>query len=64
MQVNYTRTNPLSKIIMKLPRKKLCGLVEELDADELRELTKIDEPQTFKVGEEDLPFEVVKKLGL
>jgi hypothetical protein len=35
-----------------------------LDANELRELMKIEEPQTFKVGEEDLPFEVVKKLGL
>jgi hypothetical protein len=30
----------------------------------LRELMKIEEPQTFKVGEEDLPVEVVKKLGL
>jgi hypothetical protein len=30
----------------------------------LRELMKIEEPQTFKVGEEDLSVEVVKKLGL
>jgi hypothetical protein len=30
----------------------------------LRELMKIDEPQTFKVGEDDLPVEVVKKLDL
>ena len=28
------------------------------------QLMKIDEPQTFKVGEDDLPLEVVKKLGL
>ena len=44
--------------------KEIMLLIKELDADELRALMKIEEPQTFKVGEEDLPFEVVKKLGL
>jgi Fe-S-cluster containining protein len=45
-------------------KKEIMRLIKELDADELLELTKIEEPQTFKVGEEDLPASVVKKLGL
>lgn len=48
----------------EVAKKEIMRLVEELDANELRELTKIDEPQTFKVGEEDLPDAVVRKLGL
>jgi uncharacterized protein len=45
-------------------KKQIMALIRELDADELRAIVKIDEPQTFKVGEDDLPKEVVKKLGL
>lgn len=48
----------------EVAKKEIMQLVKELSADELHELTKIDEPQTFKVGEEDLPASVVKKLGL
>jgi len=48
----------------EVAKKEIMRLVKELSADELRELTKIDEPQTFKVGEEDLPASVDKKLGL
>ena len=48
----------------EVAKKEIMRLIKELGADELRELNKIDEPQTFKIGEEDLPFEVVKKLGL
>jgi len=48
----------------EVAKKEIMRLVKELSADELRELTKIDEPQTFKVGEEELPAEVIKKLGL
>lgn len=48
----------------EVAKKEVMHLIEELSADELRELMKIDEPQTFKVGEDDLPFDVVKKLGL
>lgn len=43
---------------------EIMRLIKELDADELRALMKIEEPETFKVGEEDLPLDVVKKLGL
>ena len=48
----------------EVAKKEIMRLIKELDADELRVLMTIDEPQTFKVGEEDLPIDVVKKLGL
>ena len=48
----------------EVAKKEIMRLVKELDANELRALMKIEEPQTFKVGEEDLPAEVVRKLGL
>ena len=35
----------------EVAKKEIMRLVKELDATELRELTKIEEPQTFKVGE-------------
>jgi Fe-S-cluster containining protein len=48
----------------EVAKKEIMRLIRELSTAELRELMKIDEPQTFKVGEDDLPAEVVKKLGL
>jgi Fe-S-cluster containining protein len=48
----------------EVAKKEIMRLIRELSADELRELMKIDEPQTFKVGEDDLPAEAVKKLDL
>jgi len=45
-------------------KKQLMQLICELDPEEIRSIVKIDEPQTFKVGEDNLPFEAVKKLGL
>ena len=45
-------------------KKEIIQLIKELDAGELRTLMKIEEPQTFKVGEDDLPVAVIKKLGL
>ncbi len=43
---------------------EIRGLVEALSADELKVIVKIPEPDTFKVGEEDLSASVLKKLGL
>jgi uncharacterized protein len=48
----------------EIAKKEILRLINELGADELRVLMKIEEPQTFKVDEEDLPLEMVKKLGL
>jgi Fe-S-cluster containining protein len=45
-------------------KKELTQLICQLSADELRAIVKIEEPQTFKIGEDDLPQKVVKKLGL
>ena len=45
-------------------KKEIMLLIKELGAKELRVLMKIEESQTFKVGEDDLPVEVIKKLGL
>ena len=48
----------------KVAKKQITALIKKLGADELRAIVKIDEPQTFKVGEDDLPLEVVRELGL
>jgi Fe-S-cluster containining protein len=45
-------------------KKQIMTLIEQLNADELRALVKIDEPQTFKFCEDDLPKEIAKKLSL
>lgn len=48
----------------EVAKKELTKLICQLDADELRAIVKIDEPQTFKVGEDYLPVQVNKKLCL
>jgi hypothetical protein len=45
-------------------KKQITQLICELTAEELRAIVKIEEPQTFKIGEDDLPLEVARKLGL
>jgi len=45
-------------------KKELTGLICELDAEELRAIVKIDEPDTFKIGEDNLPEKVQRKLAL
>jgi Fe-S-cluster containining protein len=48
----------------EVAKKELNKLICQLSAAELLAIVKIEEPQTFKVGENDLPLIVVKKLGL
>jgi hypothetical protein len=48
----------------EIAKKQLTRLICELEPEELRTIVKIDEPQTFKIGEDDLPLEAIKKLGL
>jgi uncharacterized protein len=48
----------------EVAKKELIQLICQLNADELRAIVKIEEPQTFKVGEDNLPPQVVIKLGL
>jgi len=48
----------------KVAREEILRLICELDAEALRAILKIEEPQTFKIGEDDLPQRVLDKLGL
>ena len=48
----------------EVAKRQILTLIAQLGADELRALMKIDEPMTFKFAEDDLPKDVVKKLGL
>ena len=48
----------------EVAKTELTRLIWELDAEELRAIVKIEEPHTFKIGEDNLPLEVVRKLGL
>lgn len=58
------KNKPALSAHLEAAKKEITRLIGELTADELRELHKIDEPETFKVGEDDLPAEVALKLGL
>jgi hypothetical protein len=58
------KNNAAFKKHFEVAKKQIAALIGQLSADELRAIVKIDEPQTFKVGEDDLPAEVVEKLGL
>jgi hypothetical protein len=48
----------------EVAKEQLTHLICELDPEDLRIIVKIDEPKTFKIGEDDLPLEALKKLGL
>ena len=48
----------------KIAKEQITQLVRELDPEELRAIVKIDEPNTFKIGENNLPLETQRKLKL
>jgi len=50
------------KVHFEAAKPEIKRLVEQLSADELYAILKIEEPDTFKVGEEDLSMDVIKKL--
>jgi Fe-S-cluster containining protein len=45
-------------------KKEILVLVDKLDAEALRALLKIEEPDTFKIGEGPVGREVLKKLAM
>ena len=45
-------------------RAEILRLIRELDAEALRAILLIEEPQTFKIGEDALPEEAMEKLRL
>ena len=46
----------------KVARAEILRLICKLDTEALQTVLKVEEPQTFKLSEEDLPEEVAKKL--
>jgi hypothetical protein len=48
---------------LKLAKREILRLVRELDLEALKALLKIEEPETFKIEEDELEEEVLKKLG-
>ncbi len=48
----------------EVAKQQLTQLIGELDPEEIRAIVKIDEPQTFKIGEGKLPKGTLKKLKL
>lgn len=48
----------------EVAKKELLRLITELDAKALEAILKIEEPETFKIGEDDLPTDVAAKLKI
>lgn len=48
---------------LKLAKKELLRLVTQLTAEELKAILKKDEPETFKIGEDQLAEKLMRKLG-
>jgi Fe-S-cluster containining protein len=59
----YDNGNQL-KEHLDVAKAEILRLVCELDSDALKAILKIEEPQTFKIGEDDLPKEALEKLGI
>jgi Fe-S-cluster containining protein len=58
------KNNTAFKEHLEVAKKQIMQLIKELSVEELRAIVKIEEPQTFKIGEDDLPLQVSCKLGL
>ena len=62
-KVLYENKELLSKHL-EAAKPEILRLISELDADALKAILQIPEPQTFKIDENDLPTEVILKLGI
>jgi uncharacterized protein len=49
---------------LEVAMAEILRLICELDGDALKAILRIPEPQTFKIGENELPIEVLFKLGI
>ena len=47
----------------EVAKEELLHLIRELEPDALRAILRIPEPETFKIGEYDLPAEITEKLN-
>jgi len=48
---------------LKLAKKEIFRLVRELDSEALKTILKIEEPETFKIGEDDVDKNILGKLS-
>jgi uncharacterized protein len=49
---------------LEAAKPEIMQLISELDADALKAILQIPEPQTFKIDQNDLPTEIMLKLGI
>ena len=59
-----SKNKPALSTHLEVAKQELNRLIGELDPHELKAIVKIDEPETCKIGEDDLPPKVAEKLGL
>jgi len=57
------RNKPALEKHLESAKKEITSLVSELDSVALQAILRIDEPQTFKIGENALAENVLSKLG-
>ncbi len=57
----YKKSDVYKKHIVSAKRE-LVRLIQELDAEALRAVLAVEEPETFKVGEDNAPRSVLRKL--
>ncbi|MCJ7763290.1 YkgJ family cysteine cluster protein [Candidatus Bathyarchaeota archaeon] len=62
-QTLYENKEPFREHL-EVAKAEILRLICELDAEALKTILKIPEPQTFKIDENELPKEVIKKLGI
>lgn len=48
----------------EVAKEEILQLIQMLDGNSLKAILRIPEPQTFKIAENELPKEVMKKLGI
>jgi Fe-S-cluster containining protein len=59
---NLYRDEERLKKHLALAKKEILRLIRELDAEALKTILKIEEPETFKIGEDDVEKAVLAKL--
>jgi len=58
------KNKPAFQAHFEVAKNELTQLICQLDSKALQAILKIEEPQTFKIGEDDLPNQVTEKLRL
>jgi Fe-S-cluster containining protein len=56
------KNEPILKRHLESAKKEIVRLVRELNAEALRTILKIEEPETFKIGEDNMGKDVLSKL--